>query len=169
LFLFDGDGETGELLSSRRLPLGILRVGFGLLDRRLVEADGNLVVGRVDDQKQVALMHELIVLDRQLDDLPGDLRRHGHDIDAHRTVARPGCPHIGVPHSPAEHDSDRDSRQSYQQRGKTQTPAGCNLRDRLGGPRYYDTVLLSFPPRSGFDINHRDLNAQRLRARLWRA
>ena len=87
LFLFDGDCETGQRLPSRRFPLGILRIGLGLLHRRLVEANRNLVVGRIDDHQQVALMDKLVVLDRQLDDLSGDLRRHRHDIDAHRTIA----------------------------------------------------------------------------------
>ena len=64
----------------------------------------------------------------RLDDLPGDLRRHGHDIDAHRAVARPGCPHIGIPHSASEHEGDRDRRQGNQQREDPQTSSGRGAR-----------------------------------------
>jgi hypothetical protein len=41
-----------------------------------MEADRNLVVDRVDDHQQIALVDELVVGDRQLYDLSGDLRRH---------------------------------------------------------------------------------------------
>ena len=160
LFLFDSDRESSQLLPALGLPLGILGIGLGLLHRRLVEADRNLVVGRVDDQQQISLVDELIILDRQLDDAPGDLGRHRHNIDTHRAVARPGSAHIGIPHRPAEHDGDRDRRQGGQQREDPQTPPGHSTRRRRrGGPDYRAALLLSLAPRSGSDIYHRDLNA----------
>ena len=72
LLFFDRDREGGQLLPAFGLSLGVLRVGLGLLHGCLGEADGDLVVGRVDDHQQVALVHELVVGDRQLDDLAGD-------------------------------------------------------------------------------------------------
>ena len=72
LLFFDRDRQGGQLLAALGLPLGVLRIDLGLLHGRLGEADGDLVVGRVDHHQQIALVHELVVGDRQLDDLPGD-------------------------------------------------------------------------------------------------
>jgi hypothetical protein len=81
--------------------------------------DGDHKVGRIDPQQQIALVDELIVSDRQLDDAPRDLRRHRDDIGAHGGVARPRRPHVGVPHGAAEQHSQRDGRERDQERNES--------------------------------------------------
>jgi hypothetical protein len=107
-------GDLGLL--HRDLRIDGLCVRLGLLHGRLGKPDGDLVVGRLDDQQHIALAHELIVPHRQLDDASRNLRRHGDDVAAHRAVARPRRLHVGVPHRPAEHDGDGRRGQRYQDR-----------------------------------------------------
>ena len=61
---------------------GLIEAGVGLIHRRPIGA-------RVDLEQQVARLDELVVLDRQLDEGPGDPGRDLDDIGAHLTVAGP--------------------------------------------------------------------------------
>ena len=70
LLVLHGDRLGAQLQPPLRFCLCVLRIGFGLLNRCLGEIDGDLVVGRVDRHQHVALAHELVVGDRQLDDRP---------------------------------------------------------------------------------------------------
>ena len=74
------------------LSFCVLRIGLGLLHRRLHQAHGDLEIGRVDRDQQVAFVDELVIDDGQFDDAAGDLRRYRDDVGAHRAVARPGPP-----------------------------------------------------------------------------
>ena len=127
-------GQVAQLLPALRFSLDVLRIDLPLRHGRLGETDGDLEVGRVDDHQQVAFMHKLVVGDGQLDDIAGDLGSHRYDVDAHRAVARPRCPHIGVPHSPAERAGDRERDQSYQERKDSETTPRRLAVSRLGCP-----------------------------------
>ena len=123
LRLLDGD-----------LRVDVLHARLGLLHRGLGLADGDRVIGRVDDHQQIALVHVLVVDDWQLDDAPGDLRRHRDDVGAHGAVTRPRCAHIRIPHRPPEHDGDRHDERGEQHRHHTPRSARCHAGKRVGGP-----------------------------------
>jgi len=89
-------------LPTRSLFLDLLRIDLSMLHCRLRATHVDLVVGRVDHQQKVSLVHELIVDNRQLDDAACDLRRNLHDIRADRPVACPGRLEVDDPHRPPE-------------------------------------------------------------------
>ncbi len=156
LLLLHGDRHSAQLEPALRLPLRILGRGLSLLNGRIGEIESDPVVGRVDDQQQIALVHELIVGHRQLDDASRHLRRHGDHIGAHRAVARPRRPHIRVPHRPAEHCGERGCGERNQQR---KNPEPCSLHVtswRLGGADDTKIGRLATRLRFGFGIGHGD-------------
>src|ERR1700692_3214645 len=83
------------------------------LGLRLLECD--TIVGRFDFEQHIALVYELIVRDRQLDDPSGHLGRHCDDIGPHSAVAGPGRNHVGLPTYPGEQgaNSHRTQRDEY--------------------------------------------------------
>jgi hypothetical protein len=101
-------------LLRRDLRLEVLHVCLSLTHGRFSLFKGDSEVCGVDHQQQVALVHELIVGHRQLDDTSCDLRRLGDHIGTHRAVTRPRRPHIRVPHRPTERRGKRDGPQSHQ-------------------------------------------------------
>ena len=95
-------------LLNRHLRLDRLHARPRLLNRGLSLTDRDRVVCRVDHHKQIALVHILVVDDRQLDNTPRNLRRHRDDQGAHGSVARPWRAHIDAPQSAAEKPGKRD-------------------------------------------------------------
>src|SRR5262249_46365727 len=89
LLLHLGLVGTDLSLLHRDLTRNVLRVGAGLTHCRLRQLECDLVVGWIDHQQQVTLMGQLVVDDRQFDDASFNLRCHGNDGGAHRTVASP--------------------------------------------------------------------------------
>ena len=105
-------------------------------------------------------MHELVVDDGQLDDAPGDLRCHRDDIGAHGGVARPRCPHIGVPHRPAEQHGKRDRHQGDQERNDRGAAPGRRASCRLGRPAGIAIIRRLAALRFGFSDGHGELSAR---------
>jgi hypothetical protein len=154
LLLLHGDRQVAQLAPALRLSLSILGRGLSLLHGCPRQVESDPVIGRVDDQQQVALVHELIVRYRQLDDAARHLWRHGDDIGAHRAVARPRRAHVRVPHRPAERCGEYGCGERNQQRNNSDPrPADCALR-RLG--REDDTKIsrVTTRLRFGFGIGH---------------
>src|SRR5258708_5591723 len=88
----------------------IERGGIALcLSLRLLEGDP--IVGRINFEQHVALMYELVIRDRKLNDSSRDLGRHRDHIGPHRAIARPGRSHVNLPRRPGEQDRSRDRTQ----------------------------------------------------------
>ena len=72
-------------------------------------------------------MDELVVDDRQLHDLAGDLRGDLHDVRADRAVARPWRAHVILPRLPPRDSRNRDRRRRDKNRhdanGRQDRPA----------------------------------------------
>ena len=120
--LVQGDDPLGLMQRTRRLlvdvrrgPAFVREMGLSVLvlagivecsaialrlGLRLLEC--NPIVGRIDFEKRVAFVYELIIRDRQLDNSSGHLGRHGDDISSHCAVACPGRAHVNFPHRPSE-------------------------------------------------------------------
>jgi hypothetical protein len=90
------------LIDLRRGPAFLRETGLSVLVRtgiversviplrlslRLLERDP--IVGGINFEQHIALVHELVVRDRQLDDSSRDLGRHRDDIGSYRAIARP--------------------------------------------------------------------------------
>ena len=108
--LLHRDRDVVEFLAPDHFGVGVLGHRSRLLHRRLGLADRDRKVPRVDQHQEIALADELIVGDRQLHDLAGDLRGDFHDIGADRAVARPGRAHVILPGLPAERGRGADGR-----------------------------------------------------------
>ena len=78
-----------------------LRLGLGLLE-------GDPIVGRIDLEQHLVLVHELVVCDRELDDSSGHLGRHRDDIGPHSAVARPRRTHVNLPSRQGEEGRNCD-------------------------------------------------------------
>src|SRR5260370_19135384 len=100
-----------ETSLSALVRAGIIeRRGIALcLSLRLLDADP--IVGRINFEQHVALMYELVIRDRKLNDSSRDLGRHRDHIGPHRAIARPGRSHVNLPRRPDEHDRSRDRTQ----------------------------------------------------------
>jgi hypothetical protein len=81
----------------------------------------------VDQHQEIALVDKLVVDDRQLHDLAGDLRGDFHDVSADRAIARPRRAHVVLPRLPPGHRRNRDRRQRDEDRhdmdGRQDRPA----------------------------------------------
>ena len=106
----------------RDLRVDVLHARLGLVHGALGLADTDLVIGRINDHQQIALVHVFIVNDRQLDNVTGDLRRHGDDIGTNGAVTRPGRAHIGIPHRPPQQGRDRHDERGEQYRHDASFP-----------------------------------------------
>src|ERR1700720_523346 len=93
---FSLERRLATLVCASIVERGAIALCLGL---RLFECDA--IVGRFDFEQHIALVYELIVRDRQLDDPSGHLGRHCDDIGPHGAVARPGRTHVGLPHAQA--------------------------------------------------------------------
>jgi hypothetical protein len=80
-------------------------------------------------------VYKLIVLDRQLGDDAGHLRRDRHHVDPHAAVAGPWCPQVGIPHHPGQDARDRNRHKGDQQRNDADLRPGAVRAERFGRRR----------------------------------
>ena len=96
----------------------------------------------------------------QLDDAPGDLRRHRDDIGAHGGVARPRSTHIDSPHRPTEQRGKRHRRQGDQDWNYSHaTPDGLAA-FRLNGPARVALIVGLAALRCDFSNGHDELSVR---------
>ena len=74
--LWSGLAGVDLRILDRHLSIAVPDARLRLSHRRLGEADRNAIVGWVDDHQQIALVNELIVGNRQIDDAARDLGRN---------------------------------------------------------------------------------------------
>jgi len=79
LLLFRADCEIGKCRPPSGLALGVPHIRLRLQHRRFVQPDDDGVVGRVDHQQRVALVHQLVGGNGQSDNAARDLWRHCHN------------------------------------------------------------------------------------------
>ena len=114
--IFDRDGgperqlRTPLELIERHLMLSLSRRerGFGVCER-------DPVTLLIDEEQDVALVHELIVLHPHIIDITGDIRSDCHHIGSDTGVSCPGRVEIVVGHVVAEKTSysEEDKRKQY--------------------------------------------------------
>ncbi len=97
--LHRGRGGKDLLAQRRKLIARLIELCLGLFERCLVGA-------RVDLEEQIASLHELIVLDRQIDDGTRHAGRDLNHVGPHLPIARPWI-HDVVPVL-EQHQRDRD-------------------------------------------------------------
>jgi len=66
-------------------------------DSRVGRSEGTRVALLIDDEQDVAFVNELVVLDPEIIDKAGDIRRDRHDVGLHPGVAGPRRQHVVVP------------------------------------------------------------------------
>src|SRR5215472_11545269 len=101
--IYPGSGGADGLPSRGELGLGTLH--------------GDAERGGVDPVEQIAGPNDLVVLHRDLDDLPRDLRYSAHHEGPHAGVARVGCQAVGNQRPAEQHDEeDEDDQRPAPQR-----------------------------------------------------
>ena len=81
-----GPGHAGHSRSSAVLQAIDLFTGEG--QRRPGALQGDLVRSRVDQEEKVALLHLLVIVHRELDDVTADLRGDANKVGANRGIFR---------------------------------------------------------------------------------
>ncbi len=126
--VFLGDHQVVHVGAAPGVDLAHLPGGLLRRHQRLRLLDRDLVVLGVDLHQQIALAHQLVVLDRHVHHFAGDIGGDVDDVRAHPAVTGPGGVHVVLPQGTADPQGQGQHEQGGEQAEKLFHCGGLNGR-----------------------------------------